>query len=96
MKTLLVSLMTLALTLPAAAQSSRAVPIDFGGETFTIESRALGESRRINVYRPMAYGESEGAARPVLYMPDGGVAEDFVHVAGLVNIGVLNGTMRPV
>src|SRR3712207_5798003 len=32
---------------------------------------------------------------PVLYMPDGGVAEDFLHVAGLVQVSVGNGTMRP-
>jgi enterochelin esterase-like enzyme len=32
---------------------------------------------------------------PVLYMPDGGMAEDFLHVAGLVQVSVGNGTMRP-
>jgi predicted alpha/beta superfamily hydrolase len=32
---------------------------------------------------------------PVLYMPDGGIAEDFLHVAGLVQVSVGNGTMRP-
>jgi uncharacterized protein len=61
------------------------------GETFTIDSKILGETRRINVYRPPW---SEGAL-PVLYMPDGGIAEDFLHVAGLVQVGAGNGTMRP-
>jgi predicted alpha/beta superfamily hydrolase len=28
-------------------------------------------------------------------MPDGGIGEDFIHVAGLVQISVMNGTMRP-
>jgi hypothetical protein len=28
-------------------------------------------------------------------MPDGGMAEDFLHVAGLVQVSVSNGTMRP-
>jgi len=28
-------------------------------------------------------------------MPDGGLAEDFLHVAGLVQVSVGNGTMRP-
>jgi predicted alpha/beta superfamily hydrolase len=32
---------------------------------------------------------------PVLYMPDGGIEEDFLHVAGLVQVSVGNGTMRP-
>ena len=76
----------------AGAQSPAPLAI---GETFTIESRALGETRRINVYRPPGFGDSASAPLPVLYMPDGGVAEDFVHVAGLVQVGASNGTMRP-
>jgi hypothetical protein len=31
----------------------------------------------------------------VLYIPDGGLGEDFLHVAGLVQVSVGNGTMRP-
>lgn len=77
-----------------AAQASPAAERDFG-DSFTLDSRVLGETRRINVYAPPAYGEPEGAARPVLYMPDGGMAEDFLHVAGLLQVSVLNGTMRP-
>lgn len=65
------------------------------GDTFTVESKALGETRRINVYPPPGYAESSDVRLPVLYMPDGGVAEDFLHIAGLVQISVLNGTMRP-
>lgn len=65
------------------------------GETFTLASAALGEARRINVYLPPGYHEAEGARFPVLYMPDGGLAEDFLHVAGLVQVSVGNGTMRP-
>ncbi|HEY0995028.1 MAG TPA: alpha/beta hydrolase-fold protein [Gemmatimonadaceae bacterium] len=77
---------------PPAATPAEPLAI---GETFTIQSRVLGEVRRINVYRPPAYGEAPGAARPVLYMPDGGVAEDFLHVAGLLQVSVGNATMRP-
>lgn len=65
------------------------------GDTFTMESKALGETRRINVYAPPGYAESPDARVPVLYMPDGGMAEDFLHVAGLVQVSVGNGTMRP-
>jgi predicted alpha/beta superfamily hydrolase len=65
------------------------------GETFTIDSKILGESRRINVYFPPGYAEVPRTHFPVLYMPDGGMAEDFLHVAGLVQVGVGNGTMRP-
>jgi uncharacterized protein len=65
------------------------------GETFTIESQVLGETRRINVYRPPVFGQPVDAPLPVLYMLDGGLAEDFLHVAGLVQVSVGNGTMRP-
>lgn len=65
------------------------------GETFTIESSVLGEDRRINVFRPTFWGEEIEGPLPVLYMPDGGMAEDFLHIAGLVQVSVSNGTMRP-
>jgi predicted alpha/beta superfamily hydrolase len=65
------------------------------GETFTIQSKTLSETRRINVYMPPQYTESRDTRLPVLYMPDGGIAEDFLHVAGLVQVSTGNGTMRP-
>lgn len=79
---------------PLRAQTTPA-PLSLG-QTFTLASKALGETRRINVYLPAAYADSNGTARlPVLYMPDGGMAEDFLHVAGLVQVLTGNGTMRP-
>ena len=65
------------------------------GETFTIDSKILGERRIINVYMPPGYKESPANRLPVLYMPDGGIAEDFLHVAGLIQVSVGNETMRP-
>jgi uncharacterized protein len=87
---LLLSLLSCA----APRNELRAEPLVLG-DTFTLESKVLGEARRINVYRPPAWGEPEGAARPVLYVLDGGLKEDFVHVAGLVQVLVGNGSMRP-
>ena len=87
----------LAVSMPvtaAALNGENAAPLVIG-ETFTVESKILGETRRINVYLPPVYAESTGARLPVLYMPDGGIAEDFLHVAGLVQVSVGNGTMRP-
>lgn len=61
-------------------------------ETFTMQSAALNETRRIVVYVPAG----QGAARlPVLYMPDGGVEEDFPHVAATVDAGIRAGELRP-
>jgi len=65
------------------------------GETFTIESKALGETRRVNVYRPQPWGLDPKTPLPVLYMPDGGIGEDFLHVAGLVQVLSGNDSMRP-
>jgi hypothetical protein len=77
-----------------ASADAKAAPLVIG-ETFTVESKALNETRRINVYAPPGYAESASARLPVLYMPDGGIAEDFLHVAGLVQVSAGNGTMRP-
>lgn len=82
--------------MPALAQSAagETQPLRIG-DTFTLESKTLGETRRINVYLPADYVEHPQARVPVLYMPDGGLAEDFLHVAGLMQVSLANGTMRP-
>ncbi len=79
---------------PAAPAVSVAAPIAIG-ETFTLRSDSLGEVRRINVWLPPVYAESASVRLPVLYMPDGGIAEDFQHVAGLLQVLIGNGGMRP-
>jgi predicted alpha/beta superfamily hydrolase len=78
---------------PAGA-TEKASPLVIG-ETYTIDSKILKETRRLNVYLPPGYAEASQARFPVLYMPDGGLAEDFLHIAGLVQVSVGNGTMRP-
>lgn len=82
------------LILAAPPPAGRAEPLVLG-ETFTLQSSALGEARRINVYRPPAWGEAAAAPRPVLLVLDGGVGEDLPHLAGLVQVLVANGSMRP-
>lgn len=96
MRLLHVFLAALALASGATAQSAPPLPEPLTiGDTFTLRSEVLGETRRINVYAPAGYAESDTLRLPVLYMPDGGIGEDFLHVAGLVQILSLNGTMRP-
>ena len=89
---ILCSFFVLKLSISAGATESSPLVI---GETFMVKSKILSESRRINVYLPAGYAESPNTRFPVLYMPDGGVAEDFLHVAGLVQVSTGNGTMRP-
>lgn len=64
-------------------------------ETLTLESRATAERRTVNVYTPPGY--AGGTERyPVLYMPDGGVQEDFPHVAGTIDSLIARKLIRPV
>lgn len=79
----------------AAPVSTPATPLVIG-QTFTINAKLpLGEKRRINVYLPPVYADSAEIRLPVLYMPDGGIQEDFLHVAGLLQVLIGNGSMRP-
>jgi len=77
----------------AGMATSPAAPLAIG-ETFTMESKILGETRRINVYSARAWNVKPDAPLPVLFMLDGGVAEDFVHTAGLLQISVASLVMR--
>lgn len=49
-------------------------------ETFTITSNQVGEDRIINVWTPENYTTSSDSL-PVMYMADGGIKEDFPHIA---------------
>lgn len=84
---------------PPAVATPAAVPTDPvpPHETWTIDSRALHETRRINVYRPPGDATAAADVRyPVLYMPDGGLEEDFPHVASDIDAAIRAGKMRPV
>jgi predicted alpha/beta superfamily hydrolase len=63
--------------------------------SFTVQSVVLDEVRRINVYTPPGYDTHKDALYPVLYVPDGGMREDFPHVASDVDSAIRSGTMRP-
>lgn len=64
-------------------------------ETFTIQSSVLGETRRINIYTPLSYNSSRDKF-PVLYMPDGGLDEDFPHVTRTVDSLIALRAIRPI
>ncbi len=65
-------------------------------QTFTLDSRHTGEKRVINVYLPPDYAtNAQGARYPTLYMPDGGVKEDFPHLANALDAGIRAGKVRP-
>ena len=85
------------IALPLGAQSP-AAPVDAvpAHDTFTVASLAIGESRLINVYTPPGYRASSTKKYPVLYMPDGGLDEDFPHVVNTVDSLIALGAIRPV
>jgi predicted alpha/beta superfamily hydrolase len=74
-------------------RSTRATPITIG-ESFTLQSTALGDERQINVWLPADYGSAENANRRynVLYVLDGALDQDFQHIAGLGQLGALSWT----
>lgn len=84
----------------AGAAPAPSVPPAAAAETppphtlIELDSKALGERRRIVVYTPPGYADAPARRYPVLYMPDGGLQEDFPHVAGAVDRAIRAGRMR--
>lgn len=81
-----------ACTGPAMAYAPDETPIVIGRSTL-LESKVLGQLRRINVHTPADYATS-GKTYPVLFLLDGGEREDFPHIAGLAQLGELSWTYR--
>jgi uncharacterized protein len=63
------------------------------GTRFTLDSQVLHEAREVNVWLPPDY-ETSGERYDVLYLLDGGAAQDFPHIAGLGQLGALSWTYR--
>jgi uncharacterized protein len=81
---------------PVPMSATDAVPVH---DSFTLQSAALGEARPINVYLPAAYRAAPPVNVPslaVLYMPDGGLNEDFPHVVNTVDSLIAKRVIRPV
>ncbi|NCP11544.1 MAG: alpha/beta hydrolase [Sphingomonadales bacterium] len=56
---------------------------------------AEGDARQVNVYLPEGYADGDGRY-PVLYLIDGGLAQDFLHVAGTSALNALWGRSQSV
>ena len=66
-----------------AIAQTNAKPINIG-VTEQLQSKILGEVRTINIYLPENYKQDDTATYNVIYIPDGGVEEDFIHITGIV------------
>lgn len=60
------------------------------GTAIELRSDILSETRTLNIYLPEGYGEQDTARYPVIYLLDGGVDEDFIHVVGLVQFNTFS------
>jgi len=57
------------------------------GESITIDSKTLQEERVLNIYLPHGYSPDSTKTYPVIYLLDGSIDEDFIHIAGAVQFG---------
>lgn len=70
--------------LPLAAQRTQSPEQFVIGVTENIHSQALGEDRVLNIVLPQGYNTDTAANYPVIYLLDGSVEEDIIHVSGAV------------
>ena len=54
------------------------------GQTLSVKSAHLKETRTLNIYLPPSYEADKTRQFPVIYLLDGSADEDFIHVAGIV------------
>jgi len=57
------------------------------GEKVEIKSKILNENRILNIYLPNGYSKDSLKLYPVIYLLDGSIDEDFIHIAGIVQFG---------
>lgn len=63
------------------AQKGNVKPLTIG-EIRTIKSKILNEDRILNIYLPQNFDKTK--SYPIIYLLDGSMNEDFIHVTGLV------------
>ncbi|WP_073219870.1 alpha/beta hydrolase [Aequorivita viscosa] len=64
-------------------------------DDFTINSDLVNETRVINVWTPPNYEEGNHSL-PVLYMADGGIKEDFPHIANTLSELIAKKSIPPI
>ena len=74
-------LISLILNCSVNAQTQDPIP---NHDSLKIDSKEVNETRIINIWVPEEYATS-GLSYPVLYMPDGGINEDFPHIANTLS-----------
>lgn len=80
-KILLICSMLLGLSGLVSAQNGQVKPLTIG-EIRTLKSKILNEDRILNIYLPQNFNKAK--SYPVIYLLDGSMNEDFIHVTGLI------------
>lgn len=75
-------------------QAQKAAPLSIG-ETHTFRSEILRENRTVNIYLPKGYDPAVNKHYPVIYLLDGAMDEDFLHIAGLTQFLTMIDTLPP-
>ena len=84
--------LALAVPSPSAAEAPQGTPIAIG-TSHALTSTVLKGDREINIHLPASYAAAKEPRRyPVLYVLDGGVDQDFVHIAGVAQHGAMSWT----
>ena len=65
------------------------------GEVHRLQSKVLGQERRIAIRLPTDYATKPDRRYDVVYVIDGGPEQDFPHLAGLIQSADVNGTFEP-
>ncbi|MFD1818981.1 hypothetical protein SAMN04515674_11182 [Pseudarcicella hirudinis] len=89
MKSLIILVLFLSLSLSLSGQKPQTKSINKSGQFVLgtvekIQSAALHETRKLNIYLPEGYSADSAGTYPVIYLLDGSANEDFIHITGLV------------
>ncbi|QHS59356.1 alpha/beta hydrolase [Chitinophaga agri] len=79
------------LLLRSSAQQTTPLPI---GVVQHFQSAILNEKRQLNIYLPQDY-QHTSRTYPVIYLLDGGMEEDFLHITGLTQFLTMIDTLPP-
>lgn len=78
----MIRILALAVLLVCCGYAGAQSPITIG-TTHVLHSKVLHQNRKLNVYTPPGYDASDTTRYPVVYLLDGGIDEDFLHIVGL-------------
>ena len=82
-KLIFVVLIILSIIQIGDTQVNRKKPLTIG-ESVELRSSILNENRTINIYIPESYNPDSSRVYPVIYLLDGSMNEDFIHIVGNV------------